>query len=118
MGIGRTVMDITPSATNRRNSEGAFLTLEDGRIVFVYSKFIGETGADDAKAYIAKRESCDGGFTWSDDVILFSPDDFNALNIMSVSLVRLPGGDVGLFFLIRYGWHDTRPYLFRSKDEC
>ncbi|MGI6561579.1 MAG: sialidase family protein [Clostridia bacterium] len=118
MAIGKIVMEIAPSKENPRNSEGAFLTLEDGRIIFMYSRFLGETDNDDAKAYIALRESHDGGWTWSDDKIVFSPDDFNAVNIMSVSLVHLPGGDVGLFFVLRYGWHDTRAHLFRSKDLC
>ncbi|HBN86180.1 MAG TPA: exo-alpha-sialidase [Clostridiales bacterium] len=118
MGIGQIVMEIPPSAQNPRNSEGSFLTLQDGRILFCYSKFIGESGHDDAKACIAARFSEDEGYTWTDDEIWFSPDEFNALNIMSVSLVHLPDGDIGLFFIIRYGWHDTRPYLFRSKDQC
>jgi sialidase-1 len=90
MAIGKIIMEIAPSKENPRNSEGAFLTLEDGRIIFMYSRFLGETDNDDAKAYIALRESHDGGWTWSDDKIVFSPDDFNAVNIMSVSLVHLP----------------------------
>lgn len=118
MSIGQIVMEIPPSAQNPRNSEGSFLTLKDGRILFCYSKFMGESGNDDAKAFIAARFSEDGSNTWTDDEIWFSPDEFDAKNIMSVSLVHLPDGDIGLFFIIRYGWHDTRPYLFRSKDQC
>lgn len=116
MEIGKIVMEISPSEDNPRNSEGSFVALKDGRILFAYSKFIGQTGRDDAKAFIALRYSDDQGHTWSDDKILFSPDEFKAMNIMSTSMVALPDGDIGLFFIIRYGWHDTRPYLFRSKD--
>ncbi len=117
MKRGEIVAEIGPSEKNPRNSEGSFIDLKNGKIMFAYSKFIGESGSDDAKALIAARFSEDGGLTWSDDKTLFKPEDFNALNIMSTSMVRLHNDDICLFFVIRYGWHDTRPFLFRSKDE-
>ena len=36
---------------------------------------------------------------------------------MSVSLLRLENRDIGLFYAIRHGWHDTRLHVRRSKDE-
>jgi predicted neuraminidase len=36
---------------------------------------------------------------------------------MSVSLVRLASGEVGLFYLVKNSWSDCRPYLQRSADE-
>jgi hypothetical protein len=46
---------------------------------------------------------------------LFVPE--KAKNIMSVSLLRMNGEDIGLFYLIRKGWGDTRPCVRRSDDE-
>jgi len=72
---------------------------------------------DDAKACVAARYSDDSGETWSEDRILSTPEEHNALNIMSVSLLRMLNGDLGLFYLIRHGWHNTRLHLRRSADE-
>lgn len=114
---GHVVLDLGPSKGNPRNSEGAFLDLKDGRLLFVYSKFTGEAWRDDAVASIAARYSDDGGDTWSDDHIIAEPEEYGALNIMSVSLLRMSNGDIGLFYVIRYGWHDARLHLRRSSDE-
>ena len=37
--IGKIVLDLAPGENNPRNSEGAFITLKDGRIMLVYSRF-------------------------------------------------------------------------------
>jgi hypothetical protein len=29
------------------------------------------------------------------------------MNVMSVSLLRLANGDLGIFYLLRLSWHDT-----------
>lgn len=114
---GKIVLDLPPVEGNPRNSEGAFFELKDGRTMFAYSRFIGDSAHDDAKACIAVRYSSDGGETWSGDTIVARPEDHDAINIMSVSLLRLNNGDLGLFYLIRYGWHDMRLHLRRSADE-
>lgn len=115
--VGEVVLDLKPGPDNHRNSEGAFLELKDGRILFIYSRYLGEGYGDDASAYIAARISSDGGNTWNEDEIVAMPEDFDAINLMSVSLLRMSDGDIGLFYLIRKGWHDTRLHLFRSSDE-
>ena len=53
---------IAPRPENGRNSEGDFIQLKDGRLLLVYSKFIG-TG-DHAPAELVGRYSSDGGRTW------------------------------------------------------
>lgn len=113
---GYIVLDLSPGPENPRNSEGAFFTLPDGRILFSYSKFIGASGSDDGYACIAMRMSTDQGETWSDDQILFRTEDHNAKNIMSVSFLAMNNGDIGLFYAVRKGWHDTRLHLRRSTD--
>lgn len=114
--IGKIMLDLKPGPGNPRNSEGAFLTLDDGSILFVYSKFIGDSNNDDGISCIACRTSGDGGETWSDDRVLFTTEEHGAKNIMSVSLLTMQDGAVGLFYAIRYGWHDTRLHLRRSAD--
>lgn len=115
---GKVVMDLAPTKGNPRNSEGAFIELNDGRLMFVYSRFIGDSDNDDASACIAARYSSDGGNSWSEqDWIIAKPEALNALNLMSVSLVRMRNDDIGLFYIIRNGFHDTRLHLSRSSDE-
>lgn len=114
---GKIVCEIPPVEGYPRNSEGAFLDLRDGKVMLLYSKFYGETFSDTAKAGLAARYSSDQGETWSDDEWVILPDEHEARNIMSVSLLRMNNGDIGLFYLIRYGFHDTRLHLRRSPDE-
>lgn len=114
---GSVVLDLRPAEGNPRNSEGAFIELRDGSLLFVYSRFTGTEHNDDAIASIAARVSADGGNTWSDDRIIATPEEHGALNVMSVSLMRMLNGDIGLFYGFRYGWHDTRLHLRRSADE-
>lgn len=114
---GTIVLDLRPGEGNPRNSEGAFLDLHDGRLMFAYSRFTGDSADDFAKACIAVRISSDGGDTWSGDSVIAQPEDHDALNIMSVSLLRMTNGDIGLFYLLRYGFQDMRLHLRRSSDE-
>ncbi len=39
------------------------------------------------------------------------------MNVMSVSLLRMQNGDIGLFYCLRFSWHDLRMYVRRSPDE-
>jgi hypothetical protein len=111
--IGKIVYEILPTKENPRNSEGAFITLENGDILFAYSKFSGQK--DNDKACIACIRSKDGGETWSDSKVLFEPD--KAKNLMSVSFMRMKDDSIGIFYLVRKGWGDTRPVIRRSYDE-
>ena len=115
---GTVVLELPPTEGNPRNSEGAFLRLKDGRLMFAYSRFVGESHDDDAPASIAARSSTDGGRTWgSRDETLFTREQFGVKNIMSVSLMRMADTSLGLYFCLRRGWHDCRLHLFRSTDE-
>ena len=114
---GKVVLDLPPRPGNPRNSEGAFADLRDGRILFVYSHFLGESGSDHAKARLAARVSGDGGETWSEDTFIATPREEEAMNVMSVSLLRLGNGDLGLFYLLRFSWHEMRMWLRRSADD-
>ena len=111
----QTVLILAPSDLNPRNSEGDFITLKDGRILFIYSHFTGGD-SDHASAVLASRYSNDEGKSWSDkDIILFS--NKSGLNLMSVSLLRLLNGDIAMFYLRKNSLTDCIPILRISKDE-
>lgn len=110
------VLILAPSGENSRNSEGDFVQLQDGRILFVYTHFTSGTGDDFDSAYLAARESRDGGATWSNHDVTVLPNE-GGLNTMSVSLERLQNGDIALLYLRKNGHDDCRPYLRISADE-
>ena len=109
-------MDLPPGPDNPRNSEGAFLPLRDGRILFAYSRYYGDSSNDNAPADIAARYSSDNGRTWTtnDEIIVRNE---GGLNVMSVSLLRLQSGEIALFYLRKNSTTDCRPVLRRSFDE-
>jgi sialidase-1 len=111
-----TVLSLPHRRGNPRNSEGAFIDLADGRILFAYTKFIGQAWKDHDTAVIAARLSSDGGRTWSPrDRILIQPE--GRCNVMSVSLLRLQDGSIGLFYMRKNSLNDCIPYLRKSRDE-
>ncbi len=108
---------LPPTANNPRNSEGDFLHLKDGLLLFVYTKFLGSKDADHAPAELAARFSGDGGRTWSLREFQVVRNE-GGQNVMSVSLLRMPGGEIGLFYLRKNSAQDCRLYLRRSRDEA
>lgn len=109
------VTDLNPSPRNARNSEGSFVTLASGRILFAYTRYRGG-GNDHDKAVIAARFSDDGGRTWSKrDRILISGE--GKANDMSVSFLRLRDDRIALFNLRKDGLFDCRPMVRFSDDE-
>ena len=86
------------SKNNPRNGEGSFIRLKDGRIMYAYTQYYGDDWTDHAIARIAACYSADEGETWSESEILFEKPEY-AQNIMSVSLFRLPDGDIGMIYL-------------------
>jgi len=107
---------LPPGKGNPRNSEGDFILLKDGRILFVYTHFTGG-GGDHAKAHLASRESADGGGTWTQEDVVVIPNE-GTWNIMSVSLLRLRSGRIALFYLLKNSLHDCRPVMRTSTDEA
>src|SRR5687767_1703961 len=107
---------LAPGPGNPRNSEGDFVVLKDGRVLFVYTHFTGGTG-DHAAAHLAARVSTDGGLTWSDrsETVVGREGQMNA---MSVSLLRLKDGRVALSYLVKNSTDDCRSYVRFSSDEA
>ncbi len=110
----RVVLDIEPTTENPRSSEGAFATLRSGRILFVYSQFYG--GArDNSAARLVAVHSDDEGRTWGPPRVVV--ENTGRENVMSVSLLRLRGGRLALFYALKNDLSDCRPRLRYSDDE-
>lgn len=115
-GVTRPLV-LAPGKGNPRNSEGDFIVLKDGRVLFIYTRFTGGTG-DHAAADLASRSSADGGQTWSsqDQTVVARPE--GVMNIMSVSLLRLADGRIALFYLVKKSTRDCRAVMRISSDEA
>ncbi|MCC6416467.1 MAG: exo-alpha-sialidase [Opitutaceae bacterium] len=101
---------------NPRNSEGAFVTLRDGRILFAWSRYTGADWADHARADLAASVSADGGLTWGPPRIIV-PNE-GRCNVMSVSLLRLHDGRIALFYVQKNSALDCRLRVRFSSDEA
>lgn len=117
--IGKEVLFIPAEDGNPRNGEGSMIRLCDGRIMYAYTRYYGNEFKDDAIACIAAYYSSDEGESWENGGVLLEKgaDDYN---IMSVSLIRLNNGDLGLLYLRKFdknGHQLCKPYLVRSSDE-
>lgn len=111
------VLNLPHRPRNPRNSEGAFVTLADGRILFIYTHYDGEGWADEASARLCARVSTDSGRTWSaqDEVVLANE---GRCNVMSVSLLRLHDGRLALFYLRKNSIAECRAWMRTSADEA
>jgi sialidase-1 len=110
------VLNLDPTHDNPRNSEGAFVTLKSGRILFIYTRFQGGA-ADHSPAQLVSIQSDDGGRTWSREprTVVENPP---GANVMSVSLLRLRSGPIALFYLAKNSLLDCRPVMRISTDEA
>lgn len=115
--VREVVLKLNPGANNPRNSEGAFITLKDGRILFVYSHYTGMRSGDHDPAYLAGRFSSDGGKTWTTEDVKIVEQEGD-MNVMSVSLLRLKSGEIALFYLKKNSTVDCIPMVRFSKDEA
>lgn len=110
------VLRLEPGPNNPRNSEGDFVTLKDGRILFIYSRFTGNSASDFAQADLVARYSSDSGKTWTDQDRMIVKNNAG-MNVMSVSLLRLRNGDIALFYAGKNSIDDCIPLVRISKDE-
>jgi hypothetical protein len=112
---GEIVLNIEPSEAFPRNSEGSFVQLKSGRIVFYYTQFYGGKG-DHSDARIAGIYSDDLGKTWSAPKPVV--EKASGLNVMSVTLLRLASGKLAFFYLVKESMGDCRPHVRFSTDEA
>lgn len=116
--IGKIICDLAPSEVNGRNSEGAFIRLKNGALLFAYTRYRGSGYYDADTADIYGTISEDDGESFGKPFLLFSCDDVGADNIMSVSFLRMKNGDIGIFYLQKHNdVHSCIPYSAFSSDE-
>ncbi len=113
----KTVCEIPPEIGNGRNSEGDFIALKDGSIMFAYSRYNSDGGEDDDSCDIAALFSYDNGETFTDRRILITAEELGTKNLMCVSLMRMENGDIGLFFLKKLSDGFSEYHVARSSDE-
>ncbi|MBP5543652.1 MAG: exo-alpha-sialidase [Kiritimatiellae bacterium] len=115
----KVVLELPPGPGNPRNSEGSFVTLRDGRIMYAYTRFttaIRKGIPDSGEAEIVARFSSDGGLTWTAKDTLVVANE-GALNVCCATLLRLQSGEIALFYLRKNSLVDCRPVMRRSFDE-
>jgi sialidase-1 len=113
---GEIALELNHKRNNPRNSEGAFVTLDDGRILFAYSRYSGKSGSDHGTASIAARYSSDGGRTWTGRDRIIVPNE-GTCNVMSVSFLRLQDGRIALFYARKNSFRDCRLRMRTTDDE-
>ncbi len=116
--LGKVVAEFIPSKEkkNPRNSEGAFLSLKNGQVLFVYSRFKGAGCEDWGVSDICAAPSSDGGRSFGQERTLLTCEGEKSVNIMSLSLMEMADGDIGLFYLARHTHTMMQMYLRRSAD--
>ena len=114
--LGAVTAELVPKPGNPRNSEGTFLELSDGELIFVYSRFKGASPDDHAFADLALLRSEDGGRTWTDEGVILTCEGEGGVNMMSPGLLRMENGEAGLFYLVRLTYARTKIFLRRSGD--
>ncbi|RTE53530.1 exo-alpha-sialidase [Arenibacter aquaticus] len=113
----RTVLRLPPNDDNPRNSEGDFIMLNNGKLLYVYTHYSEGSGTDHDPAHLASRYSLDGGITWSVEDEVIVPNE-GQMNVMSVSLLRLQNGAIALFYLRKNSTLDCVPMMRLSMDEA
>jgi len=111
------VLNLKKGDNNPRNSEGDFITLKDGRILYIYSHYTGISDDDHASAHLAGRYSSDNGRTWTQEDVKII-DKEGTMNVMSVSLLRLQNGKIAFFYLKKNSTKDCIPMMRISGDEA
>jgi len=101
------VLSFAPDKTHPRHSEGSFIRLNDGKILFIYSRF-NQGDHDDSPSDLVAITSADEGETWSEPVVTLPASRHGTSNVMSVSLERMANGDIGLFYGVKRTL-DVRP---------
>ena len=113
----RITCSMGPAGEVSRVSEGAFLRLKDESIMFAFCRFTDKDGHDDGDCDLYYIISRDEGESWNAPAPLLRAREFGVKNIMSVSLMRMQNGDMGVFFLIKENDGTSTVMLCRSGDE-
>ncbi len=108
------VLDLKPQEGNPRNSEGAFIRMDDGTLLFAYSRYSGGGWHDHQPSDIALIRSTDEGESWSEPEIIAKAEAFGTTNVMSVSAIRQKDGKIGFYFLAKFFEPELHSVLCRA----
>ena len=97
----RLVWDKAPTSDNSRNSEGSFIRIPDGGIMYAYSRYSSADSSDHASCDIAAIYSYDEGETWSEPIIISTAQALGVQNIMSVSAIYQKDGSIGIYYIVK-----------------
>ena len=114
------VLELPSGPGNPRNSEGSFFATGDNQLHYLYTRYNGTGCEDHAAADLVMRTSADNGKTWdSADRVVVRND---AMNVMSVSVLRLQDGRLALVYVRKQAatdfFCDCRPVIRFSTDEA
>ena len=109
-------LSLPTKENNPRNSEGSFVKLKNGDILYVYTHYTGNDPDDGSPAKIVSRVSKDQGKTWSPEDRLVVERE-GKRNSMSVSLLRLQDDRIALMYHVKNNQADCYPYIRFSSDE-
>lgn len=101
---------------NSRNSEGDFIKLSNGSVLFAFSHFVGDCHYDHEPAFLAGRISRDNGVTWTAEDHMVLAND-GGKNVMGVSLHRTLDGRLAIFYNRKNSVIDCRVRMRVSPDE-
>ena len=103
------------SPENPRNGEGSIISLNDGRLLLGWTRFMGG-GRDHSGAEVWGRISGDHGYSWSAPFLL--QENIGQCNVMSAGFLRLDSGALLFGFAVKnHPSKDCRYYVRRSYDE-
>ena len=106
----------SPTEHLPRHSEGDLIRLDDEALLLVWTRFTAGDGGDHDPASLVASRFDDSTGRWSPDRVAVESSD--GMNVMSVSLRRLPDGRLALFHLHKRSLVDCRPVVRFSSDEA
>lgn len=111
---GKIVCEIQTLKTPPKNTNGAFINLKDGRILFTYSQNMIST----VNGYLAFMVSEDQGATWKAlKTVIRREKDGTSLSLNDASFARLFDGRLAIFYSVLRSSSDMRMYMSVSEDE-
>ncbi len=110
------IHEIVPTGEHARNSEGAFLRRQDGKIRFFWSRFGAGFWDHDYSDIVSIDFSADGKTCLGEEKVHFRAEELGAKNLMCPSVVPTDGG-ILLYFLVRPDDLNIIPYVAFSADD-
>jgi len=98
-----------------RNSEADVIELTNGDLLLGWSEFYSSEGHDWSPCRITGKISRDLGRTWSESFRILENEAKQST--METDFLRLPSGDIALFYCRKNGPDDCRVMMRKSRDD-